>query len=258
MRRWVRRSGARRCGRRRGSGRGVGEARALVVAFVLAAVTIAGAVSAAHAAKREASRGSRSRKPPAAAKATATKPAPDPAAAAAESEPPPTRRPMVSKPTADEVAAIGAEGKKIAVIQMEKGTIRIELVEDEAPLTVANFVKLARAGFYDGLTFHRVVKEPRPFIVQGGDPLGNGMGNPGYTIEGEFSQTKEHLEGTVVMARAADPNSAGSQFFICLAPAPHLDGAHAIFGQVIEGMSTVHQIAQGDVMKRVTIEWGRP
>ncbi len=203
MRRWVRRSGARRFAR--GSGRGIDAVIALLVALFLVA-----SADAASAAKRETSRRTRTSKPPAASKATATKPASDPAATDAESEAPPTRRPMVSKPTADEVAAIGAEGKKIAVIQLEKGTIRIELVEDEAPLTVANFVKLARAGFYDGLTFHRVVKEPKPFIVQGGDPLGNGMGNPGYTIEGEFSQTKQHLEGTVAMARAADPNSAGS------------------------------------------------
>ena len=249
MRGWVRGAAVRRDGRARA--RGLGALTALVVALLI--VTLAGAASAA---KHETARRSRTSKPPVAAKPSASKLASE--ATAAEAEEPPKRRPMVSKPTQDEVAAIGAEGKKIAVIQMEKGTIRIELLEDEAPLTVANFVKLARAGFYDGLTFHRVVKEPRPFIVQGGDPLGNGMGNQGYTIEGEFSQTKQHVEGTVAMARAGDPNSAGSQFFICLAPAPHLDGQDAIFGQVIEGMSVVHQIAQGDVMKRVTIEWGRP
>lgn len=168
------------------------------------------------------------------------------------------RRPMVSKPTEDEVRAILAEGKKVAVVATEKGTIRFELQDEEAPLTVANFVKLARAGFYDGLTFHRVVKEPKPFVIQGGDPLGNGMGNPGYTIEGEFSKTRQHLEGTVAMARAADPNSAGCQFYICLAPAPHLDGQYAIFGQVVEGMDVVKTIVQGDVMTRVTIEAVRP
>jgi cyclophilin family peptidyl-prolyl cis-trans isomerase len=245
MRRFVWRVRARGFGL--GDGRGGGAATALLIALFLLAP--ARATEAAKASQRG----------HAAKTSTAAKPSASEAAAEAEkAEAPLERRPMVSKPTADEVAKIGAEGKKIAVIQMEKGTFRVELLDDEAPLTVANFVKLTRAGFYDGLTFHRVVKEPKPFIVQGGDPLGNGMGNPGYTIEGEFSLTKQHVEGTVAMARAADPNSAGSQFFICLAPAPHLDGQDAIFGQVIEGMSVVHQIAQGDVMKRVTIEWGRP
>jgi cyclophilin family peptidyl-prolyl cis-trans isomerase len=165
---------------------------------------------------------------------------------------------MVAKPTESEVAAIKAEGKKIAVIEMPKGRIAIELYDDDAPLTVANFVRLARAGFYDGLTFHRVVKEPKPFVVQGGDPLGNGMGGPGYTIEGEFSPTRVHAEGAVAMARSADPNSAGSQFYIALAPAPHLDGKYAIFGQVIEGMDIVNGIVQGDIMNRVTIEAATP
>lgn len=226
--------------------------------FLIALLGIALAVPPALAAKRQTARHGVTVKEVASKSKSKTAGAGTQAQAAAADEEPPKRRPMVSKPTPDEVDAIRAEGKKIAVIDTEKGPIRIELIDDEAPLTVANFVKLARAGFYDGLTFHRVVKEPKPFIAQGGDPLGNGMGNPGYTIEGEFSLTKQHIEGSVSMARAADPNSAGSQFFICLAPAPHLDARHAIFGQVVEGMSVVHQIVQGDVMKRVTIEWGRP
>jgi cyclophilin family peptidyl-prolyl cis-trans isomerase len=185
-----------------------------------------------------------------ASEATAEPPAPaDPAADARRK-----KRPLISKPATDEVAAIKAEGKKVAVVETARGKIRFDLFVVDAPLTVANFVKLARAGFYDGLTFHRVVKEPKPFVFQGGDPLGNGMGNPGYTIEGEFSQVRQHLEGTVAMARARDPNSAGCQFYICLAAAPELDGQYAVFGQVIEGMGVVQAIAQGDVMTRVTIE----
>ena len=176
------------------------------------------------------------------------------ASTSAAAEPERKKRPLIGKPTTDEVAAIKAEGKKIAVIETAHGKLVFELYDDDAPLTVANFVKLARAGFYDGLTFHRVVKEPQPFVVQGGDPLGNGMGNPGYMIEGEFSPTRQHLEGTVAMARSRDPNSAGCQFFICLAPAPELDGQYAIFGQVVTGMDVVHAIMQGDVMSRVTIE----
>jgi len=164
------------------------------------------------------------------------------------------KRPLIGKPTTDEVAAIKAEGKKVAVIETARGKLALELYDDDAPLTVANFVKLARAGFYDGLSFHRVVKEPQPFVVQGGDPLGNGMGNPGYMIEGEFSPTRQHLEGTVAMARSRDPNSAGCQFFICLAPQPSLDGQYAIFGQVITGLDVVQSLMQGDVMSRVTIE----
>lgn len=176
------------------------------------------------------------------------------AGAGAAATPERKKRPLIGKPTSDEVAAIKAEGKKIAVIETTHGKIVFELYDDDAPLTVANFVKLTRAGFYDGLTFHRVVKEPQPFVVQGGDPLGNGMGNPGYMIDGEFSPTRQHLEGTVAMARSRDPNSAGCQFFICLAPQPSLDGQYAIFGQVITGMDVVHSLMQGDVMSRVTIE----
>ncbi len=186
--------------------------------------------------------------------AASTTAAPHVAAAPAAAQPAHKKRPLISKPTPDEIAAIKAEGKKVAVIETARGTIKFELFDDDAPLTVANFVKLARAGFYDGLTFHRVVKDPRPFVIQGGDPLGNGMGNPGYTIEGEFSPTRQHLEGTVAMARSRDPHSAGSQFYICLAPAPELDTQYAIFGQVLEGMDAVLGVMQGDIMSRVTIE----
>jgi len=144
-----------------------------------------------------------------------------------------------------------AKGKPIAVIVTDKGIIKFEFFEKDAPNTVKNFIKLTEKKFYDGLTFHRV--EPG-FVIQGGDPNGNGTGGPGYTIKAEFNK-RPHLEGTVAMARAADPDSAGSQFYICLAPQPFLDGKYTVFGQVIEGLDVVHKIQVGDVMKKVYIEY---
>ena len=132
------------------------------------------------------------------------------------------------------------------IMELENGkTIKIELDASAAPLTVANFEKLVRAGFYDGLTFHRVIPG---FMIQGGDPLGNGMGGAEETIKGEFAQNGvknplRHVRGVISMARAYDPNSASSQFFIMHADAPHLDGAYAAFGKVIEGMDAVDEIA---------------
>jgi peptidyl-prolyl cis-trans isomerase B (cyclophilin B) len=147
-------------------------------------------------------------------------------------------------------------GDEVAVIETGKGTIKLELFAEDAPNHVASFVELAQDGFYDGTTFHRV--EPG-FVVQGGDPYSKtgegppGTGGPGYTIDAEFN-SRQHLEGTLAMARAMDPNSAGSQFYICLAPQPSLDGQYTVFGQVTEGMDVVNQIAVGDVMESVTIE----
>lgn len=131
-------------------------------------------------------------------------------------------------------------------MELENGKIiKIELDANAAPLTVANFEKLVRAGFYDGLTFHRVIPG---FMIQGGDPLGNGMGGAEETIKGEFAQNGvknplRHVRGVISMARAYDPNSASSQFFIMHADAPHLDGAYAAFGHVTEGMEAVDEIA---------------
>lgn len=139
--------------------------------------------------------------------------------------------------------------EKIAIIETDKGVIRFKFFQKEAPNTVANFVQLTNQGFYNGLTFHRV--EPG-FVIQGGDPLGQGTGGPGYTIKAEFN-SRPHLEGTVAMARANDPDSAGSQFYICLAPQPFLDGKYTVFGQVISGMDVVKQIARGDKMRKVYI-----
>jgi hypothetical protein len=131
-------------------------------------------------------------------------------------------------------------------ITMQNGaTIRIELDKTAAPITVENFEKLASKGFYDGLTFHRVIPG---FMIQGGCPQGTGMGGPGYTIKGEFASNGvanpiRHTRGVISMARAQDPNSAGSQFFIMHADAPHLDGDYAAFGHVVEGMDVVDEIA---------------
>lgn len=159
-------------------------------------------------------------------------------------------------------------GKHHAEIEIKDyGTIKVELDADVSPVTVTNFVNLANTGFYDGLTFHRIIKG---FMIQGGDPDGTGMGGPGYGIKGEFSQNGfkndlRHERGVLSMARSMFPDSAGSQFFIMHKDAPHLDGAYAAFGKVIEGLDTVDKIAgvatdyndrprEDQVMKSVTVE----
>ena len=137
-----------------------------------------------------------------------------------------------------------------AVIALEKGgEVTIEFFSGEAPKTVENFVTLAKKGFYDGLKFHRVVAG---FVVQGGDPKGDGTGGPGYTLKAEFNQ-KKHVRGSVAMARSQHPDSAGSQFYVTYGPQPHLDGNYTVFGQVVSGMEHVDQIRQGDRMASVTI-----
>ncbi len=140
--------------------------------------------------------------------------------------------------------------KQSAIITMEKGgEIKIDFYPDDAPKTVENFVTLAKKGYYDGLTFHRVIPG---FMAQGGDPKGDGTGGPGYKITAEFNKQK-HLRGTLAMARTQDPNSAGSQFYICFTPQSHLDGQYTIFGQVVSGMDVVDKIKVGDKMKSVKI-----
>jgi peptidyl-prolyl cis-trans isomerase B (cyclophilin B) len=154
-------------------------------------------------------------------------------------------------PTGDESIALAGEARKLkARIKTKRGDIVFAFYPNDAPNTVASFVKLARAGFYDGLTFHRV--EPG-FVIQGGCPLGTGTGDAGYKLKAEFN-AKPHVAGTVAMARAQDPNSAGSQFYICLGDARFLDKNYTVFGQLSEGMDAVKQIRVGDVMEKVTIE----
>jgi len=156
----------------------------------------------------------------------------------------------------------------IVTIEMEDGgIIKAELYPDIAPQSVRNFIHLVQRGFYDGLIFHRVISG---FMIQGGDPDGNGTGGPGYHIYGEFRQNGfdnrlKHTRGVLSMARAMLPNSAGSQFFLMHADAPHLDGGYAAFGKVTEGMEVVDRIAsvrtgrndrplEPQVMKKVTVE----
>ena len=133
-----------------------------------------------------------------------------------------------------------------AIIEMENGgTMTLELYPEIAPITVANFVKLANEGFYNGLIFHRVIAG---FMIQGGDPTGTGMGGPGYQIKGEFSSngvknTLKHTRGVISMARSMHPDSAGSQFFIMHQNAPHLDGSYAAFGKLTEGFDVLDRIA---------------
>lgn len=135
----------------------------------------------------------------------------------------------------------------VVTITMENGNvIKAELYPEIAPISVNNFISLINKNFYDGLIFHRVIKG---FMIQGGDPVGNGTGGPGYSIKGEFSQNGvkndlKHTEGVLSMARSMAPNSAGSQFFIMHKNAPHLDGSYAAFGKVIEGMEVVNRIAE--------------
>ena len=134
----------------------------------------------------------------------------------------------------------------IVRITMDSGkVIRLELYPETAPLTVENFLDLVKKGFYNGWTCHRIISG---FMIQGGDPDGNGMGGPGYSIKGEFKSNGvdnplKHEKGVISMARSMDPNSAGSQFFIMHEAAPHLDGQYAAFGKVIEGLDVVDEIA---------------
>lgn len=135
-----------------------------------------------------------------------------------------------------------------AVITTSKGTIELELNERAAPTTVANFINLAKRGFYDGLIFHRV--EPQ-FMIQGGDPLGTGTGNPGYRFSGE-THLRHNRPGIISMANSG-PGTEGSQFFITHVRTPHLDGLHSAFGGVTQGMDVVNRIRPGDVIEQITI-----
>ena len=144
----------------------------------------------------------------------------------------------------DEVRTPPKELPIATIVIKNYGTIEAELYPHIAPNTVNNFIYLANSGFYDGLTFHRVIKD---FMIQGGDPNGNGSGGPGYSIKGEFTKNKfkndlKHTEGVLSMARSQNNNSGGSQFFIMTKDSPHLDGQYAAFGKVIKGIDIVHKI----------------
>jgi len=134
------------------------------------------------------------------------------------------------------------------IMETDKGTMKIELFEQDAPGTVQNFITLIEKGFYDGLTFHRVIDD---FMIQGGCPHGTGTGGPGYKIKCEINPNK-HLRGSLSMAHAGK-DTGGSQFFICHSPQPHLDGVHTVFGRVIEGLEVVDAIRKNDKMQKLTV-----
>ena len=137
-----------------------------------------------------------------------------------------------------------------ATFDTDRGPIKIELYPDKAPLTVANFVNLAKRGFYDGLNFHRVIAD---FMIQGGCPEGSGRGGPGYRFEDETDNGVRHERGVLSMANAG-PNTNGSQFFITHVATPWLDGKHTVFGKVVAGLEAVDAVKQGDLIRKVTIE----
>lgn len=139
---------------------------------------------------------------------------------------------------------------KLATIETNRGTIKLELFADEAPNTVANFEKLASDGFYNGLSFHRVIPN---FMIQGGCPLGTGTGGPGYKFEDEFHPDLKHSGPGILSMANAGPNTNGSQFFITHVETPWLDNRHTVFGKVTEGQDVVDQIQQGDTMTKVTV-----
>lgn len=141
---------------------------------------------------------------------------------------------------------------KYAIIKTQKGDMKVELYENETPGTVANFVKLSESGFYDGLTFHRVIPD---FVIQGGCPVGTGVGGPGYQIKCETSASRQYHDRGVLSMAHAGKNTGGSQFFICHSRTntSHLDGVHTCFGQVIEGVDVVDDIRMGDVIETITI-----
>lgn len=167
----------------------------------------------------------------------------------------------------DGESTTNAENPIVTITMEDDSKIEIELYPTTAPNTVNNFISLVNKGFYDGLTFHRVIPD---FMIQGGDPKGNGTGDPGYSIAGEFTDngfdnSLKHERGIISMARSSDPDSAGSQFFIMVSDATHLDGQYAAFGKVISGMEVVDEIVAVErdasdkpledvVMKEVTVD----
>ncbi|HLF72140.1 MAG TPA: peptidylprolyl isomerase [Dehalococcoidia bacterium] len=146
---------------------------------------------------------------------------------------------------------IDPEKKYVATIQTDKGDIIIELAAEDAPNTVNNFAYLASAGFYDGLTFHRVISD---FMIQGGCPLGTGTGGPGYRFADEFSPSWRHSGPGMLSMANSGPGTNGSQFFITHAAQPHLDNKHSVFGKVTSGQDVVNAIRQGDKINRIEVE----
>ena len=171
--------------------------------------------------------------------------------------------PALSAPPkpAHPMAAHSASAAPVVRMVTTRGVILIKLYPKDAPITVANFEKLVKKGFYNGLSFHRITDLGAPGtskIVQGGDPAGNGSGGPGYMIKGEFKENGvdnplTHIAGAVAMARTSAPDSAGSQFYICVNPVHFLDNKYAVFGQVIKGLDVAGKLEVGDKMTKVTL-----
>ena len=163
----------------------------------------------------------------------------------------PSRMKPHEPPQPQELAELEKEARTSQIrIATHRGDIVVQLYPDDAPVHAAAFLKLVKAGFYDGLTFHRV--EPG-FVVQGGDPDGNGTGGPGYRLKAEFNK-RPHERGTLAMARSSNPDSAGSQFYLCLADARFLDGQYTVFGTMTEGFDALDAIRRGDKMQKLTVE----
>ena len=156
----------------------------------------------------------------------------------------------VATATSKEKALVDKAKGSLIKLQTAKGDIYLDLYDDKTPVTVGSFLELVGKGFYDGLTFHRVIAG---FMAQGGDPKGDGSGGPGFTIPDEANKGLKHQRGTLSMAKTAAPNTGGSQFFICFAPQPHLDGIHTVFGECVQGMDAVDKIAVGDKITKATI-----
>lgn len=198
--------------------------------------------------------------PNALATATAASAATTPAASATPGAQPTQGANVTKSWTAEPPMTIDQNKKYFATIKMDIGEIKLELFAKDAPHHVNNFVFLAREGFYDGVTFHRVIPG---FVAQAGDPTGTGRGGPGYTIPDEQTPTHRFLDGTLGMAKTNQPNSAGSQWFICYAPQPNLDGGYTAFGQLVSGRDVLDKIAPrdpasarqpGTVINTITIE----
>ena len=150
----------------------------------------------------------------------------------------------------EEKAIVDQAKGSVVKLETSKGDILLELFDDKTPVTVGSFLDLVGKGFYDGLSFHRVIAN---FMIQGGDPLGTGSGGPGFTIPDEADKGLKHVRGSLSMAKTARPNSGGSQCFICHSPQKHLDGVHTVFGQCVQGMEVVDAIEQGDIITSATI-----
>jgi cyclophilin family peptidyl-prolyl cis-trans isomerase len=178
-----------------------------------------------------------------------TEQTPQPGAAAEQDGKDARKMVKVTAPTTAEVDEAKKAGTIPVTIDTARGPIELELRGDLMPLTVANFVKLAKAGFYDGLTFHRV----EDWVIQGGDPQGTGTGGPGYAIKLETNPQMKNVRGAIAMARSSDPNSAGSQFYILRSDADWLNGQYAVFGNVKSGLEIVDKVRSYDKINKVTV-----